>query len=185
MMNTEKHKAIYYSFEDLIEKKGYIVYTNIGYSMLPLLRQKRDIIEVKKKNPGRCKKYDVVLYRRNGQYILHRILKILPDGYLIAGDHNFFVDQKVTDDMILGTMTRVIRDGKTITPDNMWYKLYVHLWCDVYPVRMLLLKVKARIRPVLSRIKHRIIKDILHPTNKRRLDDIAEQSLKGKRNETG
>ena len=158
MMSTEKHKEVYYSFEDFIEEYGSIVYTNTGYSMLPLLRQKRDIIEVKKKGPERCKKYDVVLYRSNGQYILHRVLKVLPDGYLIAGDHNCFVDQKDRDDMILGIMTKVIRDGKTVTPDNIWYKLYVHLWCDVYPARMALLKAKRRIRPVLGRIKRRLVK---------------------------
>ena len=157
-MNTEDSKAIYSSFEELLDEKGYIVYTNTGYSMLPLLREKRDIIEIRKKAPERCKKYDVVLYVRNGRYILHRILKVLPDGYLIAGDHNVFVDPKVTEDMILGVMTSVIRDGKKITPDNIGYKLYVHLWCDIYPVRMMLLKVKWKMWPVLSRIKHCIIR---------------------------
>ena len=67
------------SFEGLLDEKGSIIYTNIGYSMMPLLRQKKDIIEIRKKNNGRCKKYDVVLYKRGTQYILHRILKVLPD----------------------------------------------------------------------------------------------------------
>ena len=42
----------FYSFEELLEKDGYIVYTNVGCSMLPLLRQRRDIIEIKKKAPN-------------------------------------------------------------------------------------------------------------------------------------
>ncbi len=146
----------YISFEELLEEKGYIIYTNVGYSMMPLLRQRKDLIEIRKKRSGRCKKYDVVLYKREGKYILHRILKVLPDGYIIAGDHNAFVEKDVTDDMILGVMTRVIRNGKSITPDNLWYKLYVHLWCDVYPVRMILIKWKQRIRGIMSRIKHKL-----------------------------
>ena len=124
--------------------------------MLPLLRQKKDIIEIRKKEPGRCKKYDVVLYRRNERYILHRILKVLPDSYLIAGDHNTFVETDVTDDMILGVMSKVIRDGKTITPENKLYKLYVHLWCDVYPIRMLILKMKEQIWRIEGAIKRRL-----------------------------
>ena len=146
------------SFEELLEKDGYLVYNNLGYSMLPLLRQKKDIIEIRKNSSERYKKYDVVLYKRGEQYILHRILKVLPDRYVIAGDHNTFLDPPVTDDMILGVMTRVIRGGKSITPDNFWYKVYVHLWCDFYPIRVFLLKAKAFVYRCLRFVKRRILK---------------------------
>lgn len=146
------------TFEDVLNKYGVLVYTNIGYSMMPLLRQRRDIIEIRKMESGRYKKYDVVLYKRGDRYILHRILKVMPDGYIIAGDHNTFLEKDVTDDMILGVMTRVVRDGKTITPDNFWYKVYVHLWCDVYPVRMGLLKAKWFAYRCLGFVKRRIFK---------------------------
>ena len=150
------------SFEDVINTKGYIAYTNVGYSMMPFLRQKKDIIEIHKKGPERCKKYDVVLYKRGNKYILHRILKIYPDGYLIAGDHCTFVEKDIKDEHIIGVMTRVLRNGKYITPDNIWYKLYVHLWCDVYPVRMLILKVKLKTKSFvyrcLSFVKRRILR---------------------------
>ena len=46
-----------------------------GVSMLPLLRQGRDAV-VLSPLPERLRKYDVVLYRRrNGQYVLHRIVE--------------------------------------------------------------------------------------------------------------
>ncbi len=146
------------SFEDVLEKYGVLVYTNKGYSMMPLLRQRRDIIEIRRKETGRCKKYDVVLYIRRGQYILHRILKVLPEGYIIAGDHNTFLERDVTDDMIIGVMTRVIRDGKTISLDNIWYKMYENLWCDVYPVRMGLLKAKWFTYRCMRFVKRRVIR---------------------------
>ena len=41
------------TFEELLEQNGYIVYTNVGRSMLPLLRQRRDIIEIHRKESGR------------------------------------------------------------------------------------------------------------------------------------
>lgn len=154
-------EARVYTFEEILEEKGFVAYTNVGYSMLPLLRQKRDIIEIRKKGSDRCKKYDVVLYKRGEVYILHRILKVLPESYVIAGDHNTFLETDVTDNMILGVMSQVIRDGRIITMDNIWYKTYVHLWCDAYPLRRLLLRLKSKIQPVLSRIKHKIIKDSL------------------------
>jgi hypothetical protein len=135
---------------------GYLLYTNMGVSMLPLLRQRRDIIEIRKKGPERCKKYDVVLYKRGSMYILHRILKVLPDGYLIAGDNNTFVERDVTDDMILGVMTRVIRNGKDIYMDNPWYRLYVHLWCECWPLRMLIRRGIKMIGRVLRAVKRRL-----------------------------
>lgn len=146
-----------YSFEELLETQGYMIYTNVGASMMPLLRQRRDIIEIRKKEAGRCKKYDVVLYKRVNRYILHRILKVLPDGYIIAGDHNVYIETDIKDENILGVMTRVIRNGKTITPDNIFYKIYVHLWCDCYPLRMLMLRCKWKAIRICSKIKRKIL----------------------------
>ncbi|QUA54024.1 hypothetical protein [Aristaeella lactis] len=161
-MSTFKPSVQYYTFDELLKKDGYLVYTNVGMSMLPLLRQKKDVIEIRKKEPGRCKKYDVVLYKRGDKYILHRILKVLPEGYIIAGDNNTFIEKNINDDMIIGVMTRVIRNGKVITPDNFLYKVYVHLWCDAYPVRIIVLKIRWRIMSFigkcLSFMKKRILK---------------------------
>ena len=131
-MNFEQPSVQCYTFEELLDKDGVIVYTNVGYSMMPLLRQR---------------------YKCGDKYILHRILKVMPDGYLIAGDHNTFTENDVTDSMILGVMICVYRDGKAVTPENIWYKLYVHLWCDCYPVRMQLIRLKYKARRVLRKIK--------------------------------
>lgn len=147
----------YYSFEELLNKDGYIVYTNVGTSMLPLLRQKRDIIEIRKKETARCKKYDVVLYKYGDRYILHRILKVRPNDYVICGDHNIWREYGITDAQILGVMVRVIRNKKTIKPDNLWYKLYVHLWCDFYHVRAALLYIRKITGMVLHKLNHQSI----------------------------
>lgn len=146
----------YYSFEEMIKSRGFLVYTNVGTSMLPLLRQRRDIIEIRSIK-GRIRKYQVALYKKDGAYILHRCLAVLPDGaYIFAGDHNTYIEKDVTDTMILGVMTRVIRNGKSITPNNFFYKVYVHLWCDFYPIRMMIIKFKQRIQKILSGIKRRV-----------------------------
>ena len=147
----------YMTFEEMLEKEGVLVYTNVGFSMMPLLRQKKDIIEIHRKKPGRCRKYDVVLYKRNGKYILHRILKVLLDGYIIAGDHCTFIETDIKDENILGVMTKVMRNGKAITPDNIFYKLYVHVWCDFYPARMYLIRKKQSAWSILKKIKHKLL----------------------------
>ena len=158
-MESIKEIAQFHTFEELLEKDGCFVYTNVGYSMMPLLRQRKDIIEIHKKAPGRCRKYDVVLYKRGEKYILHRILKVLPEGcYIIAGDHCTQLERDIKDENILGIMTRVIRNGKAITPDNLFYKAYVHLWCDFYPIRFFLIRKKPFVNKCIQYIKRRVFR---------------------------
>ena len=143
------------TFEEILEKDGYLVYTTVGWSMMPLLRQRKDIVKIRaRKSPEeRFKKYDVVLYKRGPKYVLHRIIKVRPDDYVIVGDHNIRKEYGITDARILGVMTQVIRDGKEITPDNLKYRLYVHLWCDFYPVRAMILWGKLQARRVVRKLR--------------------------------
>ena len=145
------------TFEDMLSVRGYIVYTCKGTSMMPLLRQHRDIIEIRPKGDDRCEKYDVVLYKRENRYVLHRILRVLPDGYIIAGDNNTFPEYDIKDEQIIGIMVRLIRDGKEIRMTDMKYRLYVHVWCDFYPVRMFLLRIKRKVWRIGSHIKRRVL----------------------------
>ena len=77
---------------------------------------------------------------------------MLPEGkYIIAGDNNTFLEKDITDDQILGVMTRVIRDGKSIFTNDKAYMAYVHLWCDAYTVRMGVLKAERKTRSGLRK----------------------------------
>ena len=77
------------SFEEIINRDGQLIYTNVGDSMQPLIRQDRDLLIIEK-SEGRLKKYDVPLYKRDsGQYVLHRILKVRKDDYVICGDNRY------------------------------------------------------------------------------------------------
>lgn len=58
MSIKEKETA---SFEEMLDRNGYLAYTNVGVSMMPLLRQGKDVMEIRKKGPERCKKYDAQL----------------------------------------------------------------------------------------------------------------------------
>ncbi len=153
MSRASEPSVRFFTFEEMLRQDGYIVFTNVGRSMLPLLRQRRDVIEIRPVPGPRCRKYDVVLYRRGGQYILHRVLKVLPQGYLIAGDHNLFVERDVTDAMILGVMTRVIRGGRSIRPTDLRYRLYVRLWCAPWRLRMAVQKAGGRVKGFLYRLR--------------------------------
>ena len=142
------------TFEEIIEKDGYLVYTCKGFSMMPLLRQHRDLVVISKITEP-LKKYDVILFKRNGKYILHRILTVKDGVYDTAGDHNSWKEYNVKPEEIVGVLTAVVRDGKEIKPEDPAYQFYVHLWCGVYPLRFGLLKADRLARRAVSKLLHR------------------------------
>ena len=108
--------------------------------MLPLIRQGRDLLVIERAQ-GRLKKYDVPLYRRDsGQYVLHRVLKVRKQDYVICGDNRWSKEYGITDRHILGVLTAVLRDGKELSVKDWRYRIYVHFWCDLFPIRAFLLK---------------------------------------------
>ena len=139
-------------FENVIQSKGYIVYTNEGDSMMPLLREHRDIMVIRKITDP-LKKYDVVLFKRpNGAYVLHRIVKVCGLGqYRIAGDNRYF-SEIVPEEWIIGILTEVIRDGNHISVESNEYKLYL----KKIPMHRFKLKILYYLHAVV-----RIIKKVL------------------------
>ena len=70
------------SFEQYLDEYGELVYSNVGVSMMPMIRQGKDTFTLKKKTE-RCRKHDVVLFKRGKSYVLHRVVKVLKDGYMV------------------------------------------------------------------------------------------------------
>lgn len=140
------------TIEDELARSGELVQPNVGDSMMPLLKQGRDLMIIHRKPEGRCKRLDAVLYKRpNGQYVMHRILKVRKDDYVICGDNRCNKEYGVPDDWILGILTGVIRKGKQISVKDWRYQLYVHLWCDFFPVRSFIIRVRRRLQRRKSR----------------------------------
>ena len=94
----------------------------------------------------------MALYKQGNKYILHRVLKTLPEGYVICGDHNYRREYDVKEEQIIGVLTGFIRDGIETPVTDRRYRLYVHLWCDCFPLRALLLWSKA----MLGIVKHKL-----------------------------
>ena len=134
------------SFEEELDKKGILVYTNKGNSMYPLIRQGKDVLIIKKVN-SKLKKMDIHLYKReSGQYVLHRIIKVNENDYVIRGDNTYYNETGIRDDQILGVLSGVIREGKEISVNSLSYKIYSYFWYYTYYLRKLIIKTKRCIR---------------------------------------
>ena len=125
------------TFEEVLEREGRLVYTNVGISMLPLLRQGKDLFVVEKRGPERLRAGDVVLYRRPpNQYVLHRIVKVRERDYVILWDNCVNREYGITDEDILGVLTGFVREGKHHTVTEKGYRLYSFLMVRGADVRI-------------------------------------------------
>ncbi len=137
-------------YEEYLEQNGSMTYSNVGVSMMPLLKQGRDLFTVKKKGKQRCKKYDVVLYRRPpSHYVLHRVIKVRAHDYVILGDNCTVREYGITDRDIIGVMTGYVHNGRKRTTDFWGYRLYSFLWVNFSGLRILLQKSKRRLGRIL------------------------------------
>ena len=139
------------SFEEQLALHGRIIYKNVGDSMMPLIKEGRDVLIIESPK-GRLKKGDVPLYKRDsGQYVLHRVHKVLPDGYIICGDNRIFRERGICDRHIIGVLTGIIREGREISFDTLSYKLYRFAVCDLYFIRFIVFKIKALFRLIFGK----------------------------------
>ena len=80
-MNSEKT-----GIKDLIERDGRFVGVTSGFSMRPMIKSGRDVVVIEKKK-DRLNPLDVALYIRGDSLILHRVLSVTNDGYIMRGDN--------------------------------------------------------------------------------------------------
>ena len=147
------------SFREQLLEHGKIIYTNVGFSMMPLLRQNRDVMIIESPE-GRLKRFDCPLYvRKDGKHVLHRILKVRENDYVICGDHNTEREYGITDADIIGVMTGIIRDGKEVNFNSFSYRFYCHLWCDFFYIRVFILKIKSFVKRGFLFLKRKLFKN--------------------------
>ena len=118
-----------------------------GNSMLPLFRDKRDSAILSACDPQTLRRGDVPLYRRpDGRFILHRILKVEKDTFILAGDAQKEREFDLPKECVIAVMTGFIRKGKTVSCRSLPYRVYSALWMWLRPVRPVLFRIGSRLR---------------------------------------
>lgn len=138
------------NFEQYFKENDRLIYTNVGVSMLPLLRQGKDLFILERKKSGRCNVGDVVLYRRRDQYVLHRIIEVKPDDYVIIGDNCTEKEYGITDNNILAVMISFIRNGKNYSVNTFSYRIYSFIWLKTITMRIFITKMLHVLKRLLK-----------------------------------
>ena len=133
-----------FTYESFLDRYGRLTYRVVGTSMLPLLRQTKDLFIAEPKTDARCKVGDVVLFRRGSDnYILHRVIAVNERDYTTLGDHCVNPEYGVTDADVLAVMTGFVRGGKEHSVNERGCRLYTAIWLHTRVLRVFLFRLKA------------------------------------------
>ena len=131
------------SIEENLAENGVHVSTTSGYSMYPMLRDRRDRVIIAPIGDKRLRRYDLPLYKRpDGKYVLHRILRVEKDHYVIRGDNTYQLE-RVPFDWVIGYVTEFYRADKHYNANGRFYRAYAALWHFVYPARVFYRKSRS------------------------------------------
>ena len=127
-----------------------------GISMLPMLRQGRDSVELAPL-PERLKKYDLPVYQLpSGKYVMHRVVDVKDDHYICNGD-NLLLMEKVYHHQMVALVSAFTRDGKRIEIDDPRYRAYYRFWCASRPVRHAYRKCKIWLKQQIKSLLKRLL----------------------------
>ena len=137
--------------EEVLSSGGEFRLYPKGTSMLPLLVQGKDSVVLKRREASLpAKKHDIAFYRReNGQFILHRVMKIESDGtYTMCGDNQSLLEQGIYPRQIIGYVSEIYKEDRVCKISSLRYRIYVFFW-SIMPFRKawrLLGRIRASIK---------------------------------------
>ena len=141
------------TIEQELAQNGHSFFQTVGDSMEPLLKQKKSTVVVESKQKP-LKRYDVALYRRptTGAYVLHRVIRVLDNAYLMCGDNRLH-REVVPDGWVIGVMIGYYGNEQDayISCESECYQKYL----KTLKLRYAALRMRAlpgRIRRVFSRL---------------------------------
>jgi len=94
-----------------------------GQSMLPTICGGSDTVAlVAAKGPLR--RYDLPLYRReDGSFVLHRMIGLRTDGYVMCGDAQLCPEHGIKQAQIIGIVNWYTHDGRKIRCKGLFFRL--------------------------------------------------------------
>ena len=123
-------------------KEGHDVSLIIsGSSMAPFLIHHRDsIIFGPIERPLR--RGDMVFYERpTGQFVMHRIRRVRPDGLYLIGDAQTETEGPLNPDRVFAIVKQVCRKGKWLDEKSRTWRFFATIWLRVIPLRRIIMRI--------------------------------------------
>lgn len=150
MIESLSMNDMYPLITEVIESGGVFRLWPRGTSMMPLLRQGEDSVSLAL--PENVEIGDVVLYRRkNGQFVLHRIISKTDNGYTMCGDNQYILERDIAHSQLIAKVVGIYRGEQYFDVANVQYLKYVK--------RLPFRRVKIRAKSLCYRVRDKILPD--------------------------
>ena len=117
------------SLNDALDRDGLVLISGKGISMLPLIRNSRDRICIRRL-PREPRRYDILVYRTSRGLAAHRLLAYSADGCLLLCGDNQLRPERVSRDKIVAYLPGMLRGDTYLDfATSRKYALYCRVWC--------------------------------------------------------
>lgn len=138
--------------EEQLDSGGSASFAIHGTSMLPLLKDRKDSVRIIRPR-STPKKYDIIFYRRkDGSFILHRIVKVEKGGFVCRGDNQTENEFPVTEEMVIGVAEAYTHNGDWISVNSKRQIIYSRLRVNTNAF----LRLKRKIAFKIGRSRQRL-----------------------------
>lgn len=137
------------SIEEMIKSGATVPVYVSGNSMNPFMVSRRDIVYLKGLCDAELKKGKILLFRRNdGQLVLHRLHRSLPDGKLqVVGDGQVQCET-IDRAQIVAVVSDIEQKGKKISADSLRWKTAIFFWQLLMPLRPFIIRIWRKLRKI-------------------------------------
>ncbi len=112
-----------------------------GKSMRPFILENKDQLVISP--PDNLRKGDIVLARIDGsRYVIHRIINIKENRFLLMGDGNLFGYEQCSREEIFGVVEYIIRNEQKICQRSIKARGLAFVWRMLLPFRHFIWKLK-------------------------------------------
>lgn len=151
-----KSDKIFPAIQEYLKEGRRVRLSVTGTSMCPFLMEKRDSVELSYAEFYEIKKGDiVVILRKNGQYILHRVINKTEKCFYIAGDAQQEIEGPLYPRQLIAVVTSVWRKKKHIQCSNLCWKVLSGVWIKVLPFRYTIMKIHRSMLKLKTLLKLR------------------------------
>ena len=143
------------NYKTELEKNGAIAFVPRGNSMWPIIKNHKQSVIVRKKDPDeRLKPLDVAFYlRKNGAFVLHRVMSVTDNGYVMCGDSQYILEV-VEEEQVFGVLEGFYKGKKYVKATDEKYLKRVRKWYS----RKLCRKIRLKLFYFRNRVVGKLIR---------------------------
>ena len=124
-----------------------------GTSMLPFLLDRRSVVYLEKDRSYPPKRGDIVLFLRpDGAWVLHRVVRLLPNGKLLINGDGQAWTETIMPQQIMARVVRICRRKRIFSTENVIYRVLSRMWMPLRPIH----PIGARICYIWHRLPYKL-----------------------------